>query len=666
MKLFTALFFLFCTTTFATDSTQSDLLYREAETAFIKNEFQVSLEKLNEYFAVDQSGTAPKTVARAHNLKGLIYFQLKNINAAVQEFDHAVAIALDNFPNTDPSIHLARYNLANAFHQVGRTEEANNLLSQIFPVTLDSDTRIRFYHLLGNVQVALNHDLEAVIAYLRAASQTKDPVLTNAFIQRAYTASKKLFLRNPEEDLASLSQFSNELVSSSPTEWTLRLITAKGQMYLGNHAEAADIAEQFLAQNIEHPLRNQALEVQEQVSRLSVVEPTAIGILMPLSGKFGKFGRLCLNASLLALGAFENMQAAIGSEKYRFVIKDAGDTAESALLAFDKLVFEDHVIGVIGPLLSKQGGAVAQKAQEYGVPLFSLSQRNEQSRPGSYFFPIALSPAQQIDIIVSYAMDVRGYKRFGIMAPSDVFGDEYVKLFWDAVEQRNGSIMAFERYPPKSTDFYDELKSMLGMKYVDARTLETEELKRRSDIFSQTLKARGLTRKRLLAVFEPKAVAQFDAVFIPDDPQVVGQIAPAFAVQDVNKLPFLGINSWNNPELLLRAGRYVQDALFVDAFFSQSADPKVKDFVSQFQTNFESVPGTLEVQSYDATRILLKALTESEPHSRAQLQRAIIGLGSYTGTSGQFNFSANAMTRSAYLLTVKNNSFVEVSQDAQH
>lgn len=648
-----------------TQNTAGDATYLEAERAFVKNDFQESLEKLSRYFSIKDQGIKlpPKTLARAYNLKGLIYFQLKNLTAATQEFEHAVAIAADNFPPEDSALHLARYNLANALHQSGHTEEAFALLQQVFPSALDSDTRTRFYHLQGNISNSLNLALPAVLAYLRAAQGAKDPVIANAHIQRAFSASKQMFLQNPQDDVSELEHFATEINDDSAGALGLKLILARGQMYLGNHTEALHLIEDFLGQaSLEHPLHNQAEEIKQQIERLSIVDPQTIGILVPLSGKFSKYGRLCLNAALMALGAFEEMTTDSNATKYRFVVKDSGDSAESALAAFDRLVFEDHTIAVVGPLLSKQGAPVAQKAQEYGVPLFSLSQRNESGRLGSYIFPIALSPQQQIEIIADHSINERGYKRFAIMAPSDSFGDEYVKLFWDAIEAHGGSIVALERYAPKSTDFHDELKDMLGLQYPEARRLELDELKRRSEIFASKLKARGLTRKRVLQAFDPKPIVDFDAVFIPDDPQIIGQIAPAFAAHDVDNLAFLGINTWNNPEIIQRAGRYVQNALFVDAFFAQSQDPKVQSFIAEFRRFFSTAPGSLEVQSYDASKLLLHVIGNTEPQTRAQLLQNLLATNKYEGSSGEFKFSTSGMTRSAYLLTVKANSIIEVPQ----
>jgi ABC-type branched-subunit amino acid transport system substrate-binding protein len=308
---------------------------------------------------------------------------------------------------------------------------------------------------------------------------------------------------------------------------------------------------------------------------------------------------------------------------------------------------------------------VARKAQEFGVPLLSLSQRVEGNLLGSYIFPVALTPNQQIDLIVSHAVGVKGYKRFAILAPSDSFGDEYVNLFWDAVEKAGGSIVGIERYAPKSTDFREEVKRLVGLEYLGARKLEVEDLRRRQERYASTLKARGKLRQRLLKAYDPKGVVDFDAIFIPDDPATIGQIAPTFAVEEVENIPLLGINTWNTPEIVQRAGRYLQKALFVDAFFSQGKNPKALEFVQNYQKHFQSVPGTIEVQAHDATAILIEALGESPPSSRARLRDRIFEIGNFAGISGNYRFTPEGVQRAAHLLTVKGSTIVEISEDGK-
>jgi ABC-type branched-subunit amino acid transport system substrate-binding protein len=418
----------------------------------------------------------------------------------------------------------------------------------------------------------------------------------------------------------------------------------------------------FVSNAENHPLQPEAAEMKALFNKLSIIEPNKIGVLLPLSGNFSKYGQLSLNSIMMALSALEDMPVNADAKKNKvtLVLRDSGESVESALKGFDQLVADDHVVGVIGPLLSRQAVAVAQKAQEYGVPIFSISQKQGLEQVGNYVFPIALTPSQQIQAMINFTMKERGFKRFAILAPESPAGEEYVRLFWDLVEQNGGDITGIERYTPGSTDFRDEIKRLVGLEYLDSRKLELEDLKRREDNYASKLKVRGVLRKRLLAAFRPKPIIDFDAIFVPDGPQAIGQIAPSFAVQDVKNIPFLGINTWNTPEIIRRAGQYLQNSYFVDIFYPNSRGKLAAEFIADYSRFFGSTPGTLEVQAYDASRILMSAIESGSVGSRADLVNYILTKKNYSGISGKFNFTSGGLERSAYLLGVKGTEILEI------
>lgn len=639
-----------------------DSIYQEAERAFLKSNNELALKKLNELFSRKQEEANARTAAKAHNLRGLIYFQLKNIPAAAEEFQRSVDTASKSLTPTDSVFNLAKYNLANALYQSAQVSAAAEAIESVDSQSLDGETRVRFFHLEGNIFSSREEIASAIIAYANAANIAKDPSQAQNYVQKIASISKKLYAKNPKNDLDKFVKASFELLPSLEGSWAIQALLARGYLYVGESAKAEGLLKNYLEKApANHALRPRAEEMIQQMKKLADVDPETIGVLLPLSGKFAKFGRLCLNSMLMAQGAFENITADEKFSKIRFAIRDSGETAESAVDAFNKLVMEDHAIGVLGPLLSKQALPIAQKAQEYGVPLFSLSQKGNLDQIGSYVFPLALTPNQQVETIVRHATEVKNYKRFAIMAPDDNFGDEYVKIFWDTVEKAGAEIVAVERYEPKSTDFRDEIKRLLGLEFPEARKLEAEELSRREALFAATLKAKGLTRKRLLKAYELKPVVDFDAIFIPDDPQAIGQIAPSFAVRDVEDIPFLGINSWNTPEIVQRAGRYLQQSLFVDSFFPHSSNANVNQFSEQYFKNFGSTPGTIEVQAFDAAQIALHTLTSNEVKTRAKYRDMIVNTEKFKGISGEFQFTESGIKRSTYLLTVRGSNIVEVS-----
>lgn len=648
---------------FASDSDspedQAHALYQEAERTYLKGDAPGSLQILSKFFSSPGANEFHEAKIRAHNLRGLIFFQSKNLQQSVQEFESSVQLANRFLESTDSLLHLTRYNLGNALFQINRQQEAYEQLLSVNPEALDQDTRMRFHHLLGNVYSAKEESLEGLIQYLHAAHQAKDVAARDTFLQKALNNSKKIYLRNPRGDLDRLKTV--DFASGSPAGIAARIFVARGYMYVGEPQEAESILKDVIeSAEPTHVLRPKAEEILADLSKLGEVDSSVIGVLLPLSGKFGKFGRLCLNAITMAIGAFEEMPENPNAGNLKIVVRDSGDSVESALLAFETLVKEEKAIAVIGPLLSKQFPAIARRAQEFGTPLMSLSQRVEAGLAGSFVFPIALTPNQQIESVVNQAIKVNGFKRFAILAPSDSFGNEYVDLFWDEVERQGGQIVGIERYAPKSTDFREEIKKLLGLEYAEARSIEAEDLKKREEQYAATLKVKGKLRQRLLKAYQLKPIVTFDAIFIPDDPATIGQIAPAFAVQDVENIPMLGINTWNTSELVQRAGKYLQKSLFVDSFYPGSTKPGAMKFVQDYMKFFNGIPGTIEVQAFDAATILIESIRKGAPESRAQLRDQLLGSEKFTGITGEFQFRPEGVKRSAHLLSIRGNSIVEV------
>ena len=126
--------------------------------------------------------------------------------------------------------------------------------------------------------------------------------------------------------------------SDSAAGISAQIFLARGHMYAGDQSEAESILKKAIA-NAEptHPLRPRAEEILNDLSKLTGSNPSTIGVLLPLSGKFGKFGRLCLNAISMALSAFEEMPENKTADGLKLVVRDSGESAESATAAFEEL-----------------------------------------------------------------------------------------------------------------------------------------------------------------------------------------------------------------------------------------------------------------------------------------------------------------------------------------
>jgi len=129
---------------------KADRIYFMAERLFLPGNLEDSLKTLNKFFALYGKVATGSTLAKAYNLRGLIYFQLRNLKQALMEFRRAAEVANKTFAEVDTELHLVRYNFANALFLNNHIKEANSIMVTIDPKTLDPDTLVRFYHLLGN------------------------------------------------------------------------------------------------------------------------------------------------------------------------------------------------------------------------------------------------------------------------------------------------------------------------------------------------------------------------------------------------------------------------------------------------------------------------------------------------------------------------------------
>lgn len=385
-------------------------------------------------------------------------------------------------------------------------------------------------------------------------------------------------------------------------------------------------------------------------------EADKIGVILPLSGNYRRPGSDVMDGINLALEAYQ------GENAPTLVFKDSEGDPEKSVQALVDLVEQDHVIAVVGPLLSANALPTAEKAEELRVPIVVLSQQAGVPQTGRYVFRNFLTRDAQVDAIVDYAIGHRGLRSFAIFYPATESGAAMAERFWSRVEDSDCSVTAIEPYDADETDFRKPLRKLYSLRYLEkglgAADLELPYMTDRT--------------KPQLPGGEPNLLTpgeDFQAVFVPDGYKGVSMIAPAMVYEDINladtyesKMPvtLLGGAGLNHEEYVKRGGRYVRDSLFVDAFFLDSTEPEMVGFVQAFRNTYQRDPGLLEALGYDTIGFLADVLNENTP-SRAALRRALSKYepsGSVTGSAG---FDAEGeMRRDFLLLSVVDDSIVQL------
>jgi len=393
----------------------------------------------------------------------------------------------------------------------------------------------------------------------------------------------------------------------------------------------------------------------------------ALGVVLPLSGSFSRFGEESLEGILLAAGVFDELLDNRARANVRLVIRDSAGRPERAAEAVRELAEDETVSAIIGPLLKGECEAAAAAAESVAVPLIAITARAEVAQGRPQVFRVRTQPSQEIEALVNYVTQEAGATRFAILYPRDAYGRGLRALFWDAVEARGGHIVGIASYEPDVTDFAEPIRRLVGFDLLDSsqkRALgDREDMLRRArrlppdEAITLREEARALTTED----GEPlPPIVDFDALFIPESYEKVVLIAPQLAFHEVVGARLLGTSGWNDPELVRIAQHHVEGALFTSQYYADSPVPFVKDFGERFRATFDEEPAALAAQAYDAANLAIVQLARGRV-SREELREGVLAIRAYPGVSGVLRMSAdgNAHKR-PFLLGVEHGHVTQI------
>ena len=568
-----------------------------------------------------------------------IYFKQGNYPASYQTFN--ALIESDVFSANEAE---AVTGAIRCLTKMGRLDEAFALSARGLKIPGLSDTaKLEVYRARFTVANALNDRVES----LRALG----------FI----------FAKDPRPDVRQASQSrGTEMVNAQLSEAELEkvvgdadltFVRAPAALKLGslrlrekNLSAARDLFSGAREYGRGTPVETQAQNYLNQLESRDHADAYTIGAVLPLSGRHAPIAQKALQGAQLGLGIYSPTGE---RSRFRLAVIDSEGTPEGARKAVERLVTEDNVLAVIGSLLSKTAFAVAAKTEELGVPSFALSQKSGLTDAGNYTFRNAVTSETQVRELVRIAINQLNIKRFAILFPNEPYGVEYANIFWDEVLARGGSISGAQPYSTHETDFRGPIKRLVGTYYLDDRKVEYENRVRNYFKEQTSARQRGTVPDDLLP-----PIVDFEALFIPDSPKAVGQIAPMLAYQGVSNVRLLGTNVWNSAELPRRGQRNVERALFVDLNLDQDPAFKNSKFFRDYVKTFGEEPGLFESQGYEVG-LLLRQMIERGEHTRVGLAQALAQLKTVDGVTGPMTMTPqHELQRPLTAFTVRDNAIV--------
>lgn len=332
-----------------------------------------------------------------------------------------------------------------------------------------------------------------------------------------------------------------------------------------------------------------------------------VGIDAPMTGDIPKVGEGTKYAAEMWL---EDIKKAggleVGGVKYpvEVVIEDNESKAESAVKSITKLITEDEVLIVVGPQASSQAIPAGDVANNWKTPMispWSTNPNTTKDRP--FVFRACFLDPFQGQVMANFIKDEFGFKKGAVLY--DVASDypkglaEEFKKNWEKTNGA-GSIVAFESFTTKDTDFSSQLTKI------------------------------------------KKSGAQF--IFTP---QYYNEVA--LIVQQAHELgfkgPIVGSDSWGSAETVKLCGKDCYGLFFSTHYAAAGAKGATKAFIDRYQKKYGYVPDDVAALTWDALGIVKQAiqnsgkLTGNIEKDRQNVRNALAKLKNFEGITGKMNFT---------------------------
>lgn len=385
----------------------------------------------------------------ARFLRGEIAFIKKDYSSAIKYYHESYTQIAS--PSVEPK---ARFKAALAYFRMQRASDALSELGGIKRSEASAVLRLRLDSLgVQAAAAAAEPPAQSILWYLRIlddysegatppSGATEEKIVTEA----EALAKARAWVDDPKIGVAEVETLPlNEMKGKRSGGFALYKL-ALDQHRAGNTSEANKLLHAYISNYPKHEYYGSARMLMTELGgAVGEAAGVAVGVVLPLSGRFGVYGESVLHGVECAMGIYE---PCTGPSGMRMLIRDSATTPGGAPAAVAELAQDKDVLAIVGPLESSDALDAARKAQELGIPLISLSQMEGVAEVGDYTFKNSVSTDSEMTTLAKYAVHDKGLKRFFVIAPNNKKAAEYVRLFTDAVKANGGKVVASKNYSP--------------------------------------------------------------------------------------------------------------------------------------------------------------------------------------------------------------------------
>ncbi len=322
-----------------------------------------------------------------------------------------------------------------------------------------------------------------------------------------------------------------------------------------------------------------------------------IGAIGPLSGAASTYGQSVKNGAQVFL---DKVNENGGIDGKQVVLKFEDDEADptKSINAYDKLVNQDGVKLLLGPVTSGAANAVGPNATADGVPMITPSgtETNLTTTGGEYVFRTCYIDATQGEVISKYASENLGAKTMAILYNKD---SDYSIGIAEAAkaqfESNGGTVVEYISYNDGDKDFSAQLTNIKS--------------------------------------------SNPDVLVLPDYYSVVPVIADQARKIGITS-QLMGGDGWDSPELVKIGGDAVEGAVFVNHYSPDDSDPEVQEFVNSYKEKYGETPDAFAALSYSTLQLFEEAITKAGSTDGEAVKDALKNIDVDT-ISGNIRFDEN-------------------------
>ncbi|PZV11756.1 MAG: branched-chain amino acid ABC transporter substrate-binding protein [Pseudanabaena sp.] len=194
--------------------------------------------------------------------------------------------------------------------------------------------------------------------------------------------------------------------------------------------------------------------------------PIPIGIAVAQTSNVALLGQEQVTGTKIA-EAYFNKKGGINGTPIRLIFQDTAGDEQGAINAFNTLISQDKVVGIVGPTLSQQAFSADPIAERAGVPVIAPSNTAKGiPQIGKYISrvsaPVAVVAPNAIDAALKINPQIKKVAVF--FAQNDAFSKSETGTFQETVKQKGLELATVQTFQTTDTDFQSQVTNAINIK----------------------------------------------------------------------------------------------------------------------------------------------------------------------------------------------------------